>query len=916
MKILTFAVSLLCMLYAAQSVTGQNLELDDLRCEYKTNPIGLDIMQPRLSWKIKSNDRAVLQTAYQIQVAATENDLQRGRRLLWDSGKMTTDQSNHVQYEGDPLKARQRVYWHVKIWDNKNRESEWSTPAYWELGLLEPTDWTANWIQSMIRESIEESEPVQLLRHTFTADRNIEKARLYVTSQGLYEAMINGEKIGDEELTPGWTSYNKRLQYQTYDVTDQVQEGENAIGVMLGDGWYRGWLAWQNRRNVYGDKLALLFQLEIEYANGDTETIVSDGNWKSSTGPILKSDIYNGEHYDARLEKEGWATTDYDDSEWLGVRQIEADKNRLIAPAGPPVKRIEELEPARIFTTPNGETVVDMGQNMVGWIRLTVNEEEGTQITLHHAEVLNKDGNFYTANLRAADQEIIYTCKGEGEEVYEPTFTFQGFRYVRVKGFTPTKENLTGIVVHSDMEPTGTFNSSNAMLNQLQHNIVWGQKGNFVDVPTDCPQRDERLGWTGDAQVFAPTAAYNMDVASFFTKWLADLEADQFDDGRVPHVIPHVLGQNSAGATGWADAATIIPWTIYRAYGDERILAEQYDSMKEWVEYIRSEAGDNYLWQTGFHFGDWLYYNSTNPGAEAAFTDKDFLATAFFAHSTDILRKSAELLGKTADAKEYSDLYQKIVTAFQNEFISPAGRVAPNTQTAYTLALKFDLVPENLRQEVANRLVRRIEYRDNHISTGFLGTPHIMFALSENGHWEAAYKLLLQDSYPSWLYPITMGATTIWERWDGIKPDSTFQDVGMNSFNHYAYGAVGDWMYKNIAGINPDVENPGYKHIIIRPQPGGDLDSAKGTLETMYGEIVSDWAIDGNSMTLQVQIPANATATIYLPDAMLEQVKENDQSIETAQGISSTEQVEDAVKVQVGSGEYTFTYPIQQKAAG
>lgn len=910
MKVLTSAIQLwIVVLLSYGHVAAQALAVEDLRCEYKTNPIGIDVEQVRLSWKLKTAERNILQTAYQIRVATSEAELEKGKKLVWDSGKVTSNQSIQIPYTGPTPSARQRLYWQVKIWDNQNRESNWSKAAYWEMGLLKPSDWTAQWIQSAQPEDVTKSQPSPLLRTTFDVKGKIKRARAYITSHGLYEAHLNGKRVGDELLTPGWTAYQERLQYQTYDVTSQLQQGANAIGVQLGDGWYRGWLAWQNRRNTYGDKLALLLQLEIEYENGTIQKVVSDSKWKSSTGPILLSDIYNGEQYDARQEKEGWTTASYDAKDWGGVRIVEISKEKLIAPAGPPVKRIEEIKPVRIFTTPKGEVVADMGQNMVGWIRLNLQANAGTTVTLHHAEVLDKFGNFYTDNLRSAKQEIVYICKGGGKEIYEPHFTFQGFRYVKVDGITPTADNITGIVVHSDMKPTGSFECSNALLNQLQRNIQWGQKGNFVDVPTDCPQRDERLGWTGDAEVFAPTAAYNMNVAGFFTKWLGDLATDQLENGSVPFVIPHVLGKGAAGATGWGDAATIIPWTLYQSYGDTRILERQYESMKAWVEFMRKEAGDNYLWQTGFHFGDWLYYNSTDPGAEAAFTDKDLLATAFFAHSTNILRKSAQLLGKEADVKTYSALYENIKKAFQQEFITPTGRISPNTQTAYTLALAFDLVPENLRKQVAEKLVGRINYYGNHISTGFLGTPHIMFALSENGHLDAAYKLLLQESYPSWLYPVKMGATTIWERWDGMKPDSTFQDVGMNSFNHYAYGAVGDWMYRNIAGINSDADQPGYKHSIIRPQPGGNLEFANASLETMYGTLKSEWKIQGEEFTLQVTVPANTTATVYLPQATLKDVKEGGKPL----SLGNPQQEGSQVRLELGSGTYTFTYPMTEQ---
>ena len=467
------------------------------------------------------------------------------------------------------------------------------------------------------------------------------------------------------------------------------------------------------------------------------------------------------------------------------------------------------MRPVQLLKTPAGESVLDFGQNMVGWVRLKVRGPAGTTVTLRHAEVLDKEGNFYTANLRAAKQRVSYVLKGDGEEAYEPRFTFQGFRYVAVEGYPgePTLDRLTGVVVHSDMPVTGHFETSSPMLNQLQRNIVWGQKGNFLDVPTDCPQRDERLGWTGDAQVFARTASFNMDVAGFFAKWLRDVAADQHENGSVPFVVPDVLsqgGQFSGGSAAWADAAVIVPWTMYLSYGDTRVLETQYPSMKAWVEYMRRQAGDGHLWTTGFHFGDWLAFATTRSDYPGATTGKDLIATAFFAHSTDLLQRTASVLGKNDEAADYLKLLARIKQAFVKEFVTASGRVGENTQTAYALALQFDLLPEDLRAEAARRLAAEVRSR-GHLTTGFVGTPYLCHVLGRYGHLDVAYDLLNRQEYPSWLYPVKQGATTIWERWDGLKPDGAFQDPGMNSFNHYAYGAIGEWMYRVVAGLEIDL---------------------------------------------------------------------------------------------------------------
>ncbi|HET6897346.1 MAG TPA: glycoside hydrolase family 78 protein, partial [Vicinamibacteria bacterium] len=815
-----------------------------------------------------------------------------------------------------------RYFWQVRVWDGAGRASAWSAPAWWEMGLLEPGDWKASWIEPGLADDTSKPGPVPMLRREFQLRGSIARARAYVTAHGLYELYLNGQRVGDQLLTPGWTSYNKRLQYQTYDVTPLLRSGANAVGALLGNGWYRGNLAFSERRNIYGDRLGLLAQIEVTYKDGRTETIASDAGWKAATGPILMSEIYHGETYDARLEKPGWATAGFDDRAWPAVKVAAAGKEALIAPAGPPVQRIQEIRPVKIFTTPGGDTVADMGQNMVGWVRLAVEGPAGTTVTVRHAEVLDKDGNFYTANLRKARATVQYTLKGGVRETFEPHFTFFGFRYVAVSRYpgTLTPDSLTGIVVHSAMAPAGELTTSKPLVNQLQHNIGWGQKGNFLDVPTDCPQRDERLGWTGDAQVFSPTAAFNMDVAGFFTKWLGDVAADQYDDGSVPHVIPNVLvvnssGRRPSGAAGWADAAVIIPWTMYVSYGDKRILEQQYDSMARWVGYEKTRAGDDFIWDGDFHFGDWLAYQAPPgqaPGYPGATTGTDLLATAFFAHSTDLLARMARILGKTEDAARYEQQLARIKEAFVREYVTSTGRVGENTQTAYAVALQFDLLPEELRAAAARRLAEDVRRR-KHLTTGFLGTPYLCHVLTRYGYLDEAYLLLNREDYPSWLYPVKQGATTIWERWDGQKPDGTFQDVGMNSFNHYAYGAIGDWMYRVMAGIDTDDAAPGYKHILLQPRPGGGFTDVKASHETPYGKVASAWTIKDGTFDLRVEVPANTRATVRLPNARLATVTEGGQPLANGNGVGTPRQEGDAVVLDVGSGAYRFAYPMEAR---
>ncbi|MCX6326807.1 MAG: family 78 glycoside hydrolase catalytic domain [Bacteroidia bacterium] len=898
------------LFYLAGITFAQDLSVKSLTVEHKNNPIGVDVLKPRFSWKITGTGFNIMQTAYSIRVS-TDEKFSSGK-IVWESGKTESAESVLQVYKGKDLKSGQRYYWQVKVTDNKGKDSKWSETAFWEMGLLSQTDWSAKWIE--MDGDTQRYSPAPHFRKEFQVVKQVASARVYVTAHGFYELHLNGKKVGDQVLTPGWTSYGKRIQYQVYDVTSQILKGNNAVGAALGDGWYRGTLAWGNNWAVYGKRLGLLMQLKITYTDGSESLIITDDTWKASNnGAIRMNDIYNGETYDATKKLTGWNLSGYDDSKWTKV-SVGNYNNNLIASEGAPVRKIQEIKPVKIFRTPKGKLIVDMGQNMVGWLRLKVTGNKGTVITLRHAEVMDKFGEFYTTNLRAAKCQLTYTLAGTGEEVYEPRFTFMGFRFVEVTGFPGdlTTDNLTGVVVHSDMAVTGSYESSSPLLNQLQHNIQWGQKGNFVDVPTDCPQRDERLGWTGDAQAFCRTAAYNLDVSSFFTKWLKDIAADQKPGGEVPNVIPDILSKQGSATTetsaGWGDVSVIAPWTMYMVYGDKRILENQYPSMKAWLEYIRKKAGESLIWKGGSKYGDWLFYhppvnNHTQPDG---YTEHDFIATAFYAYSTSILAATAKELGKTEDEKFYSELFKKIKEVFINEYVTNAGRVGTNSQTSYVLALMFDLLPENLREKSASFLVEDIKSRKNHLSTGFLGTPYLCHVLSDNGYTDVAYDLLLQESYPSWLYPVKMGATTIWERWDGQKTDSTFQDPGMNSFNHYAYGAIGDWMYRVSAGI--ETMNPGYKHLILQPHPSKKLAYSKATFESSYGTVASGWERKGTKIIVTINIPANTIATIILPVSSLSKATEKGGIISENQYFSNVREDNNKILLEAVSGDYVFEY--------
>ena len=900
---------IIAFLFLFTVINGQKLSVMDLSCEHKTNPVGIGTSVPRFSWKLVSDGNGVMQTAYSIRIATSP--LFRSSSMVWNSDRTESGESVLLSYGGKPLKSAQRYYWQVKVWDNNGNSSGWSDVAYFETGLLSTNEWKAQWIE-LPGDTIK-YPPSPYFRKEFSLDKQIASARIYATSHGFYELHLNGKKVGDQVLTPGWTSYHKRLQYQVYDVTPMLKKGKNAIGAVLGDGWYRGTLGWGDNWAIYGKTLGVFLQMVIKYTDGTETTIISDSSWKATrNGAIRMNDIYNGETYDATKELTGWDLPGYNDSGWKNVRTGQYNNSNLISSQSYPVRITEKIKPVRIFRSPKGDLLVDMGQNMVGWIRMKVKGSKGTVVTLNHAEVLDKFGEFYTANLRSARCQLTYTLSGKGEEVYEPRFTFMGFRYVKVTGYPGelTPDDLTGMVVHTDMPQTGTFECSNSLVNQLQHNIQWGQKGNFVDVPTDCPQRDERLGWTGDAQAFCRTAAFNFDVSAFFTKWLKDVAADQKPDGAVPDVIPDVLNPQdavtAAPSAGWGDVAVIAPWTMYLVYGDKQILENQYKSMKAWVEYIRKKAGSSYIWKGGSKYGDWLFYhppvyNHTEPDG---YTDHDFIATAFYAYSTSLLAKTAGVLGKTDDEKTYSDLFNKIKDVFVYQYVTRAGRVGTNSQTSYVLALMFGLLPENLNHNAAGFLVDNIRSRKNHLSTGFLGTPYLCHVLSDNGYTNVAYDLLLQETYPSWLYPVKMGATTIWERWDGEKPDSTFEDAGMNSFNHYAYGAIGDWMYRVAAGI--DTKGAGYKHIIIQPHPTEKMEYCKATFESSYGTIGSGWERKDGKVIFTVKIPANTVATIVLPGIDRESLTEHGKPFRENKYLGNIKTEGKSLVMEAGSGDYIF----------
>jgi len=896
--------------------------ITNLICEYRRNPLGIDVMEPRLGWQLSSDQPNTKQTAYRIFAASSPDKLAEGQTDVWDSGKVDSDQSVHVVYAGPRLDSRQRVYWKVLVWDQSGAPLE-SEAAWFEVGLLRRRDWKARWIGGELLGGPRTTVPQPYLRKPFALEGKVASARLYVTALGFHECSINGQVVGEDVFGPGWTDYNKRVQYKVYDVGNLLRQGDNVLGAVMGDGWAVGFISWGPRQE-YIDRPRLLAQLEITLEDGNKITIVSDRTWKHRVGPLLETDMLAGEAYDARLEMPGWDRAGFDDKRWTSVEVFGDHPGQLVATNGPTVQRISEIQPIadptvkRAFTA--SSAIYDMGQNMVGRVRIKGRAPAGTTLIIRYAEVLTEKGDLYTANLRSARCVDYYTFKGEGEEVWEPKFTFHGFRYVELLGFPGdyTRDMVTGIVLHSEMAQTGDFSCSDPTLNQLQHNILWGQKGNFVDVPTDCPQRDERLGWTGDIQVFIRTAAFNMDVAGFMTKWAQDVADAQSAQGMVPMVVPNPGTVGPDGGPAWSDACIICPWTIYLCYGDTRILEDNYEVMSKFMDYLLKTspnlircAPDAEVWPG---FGDWLSINAP--------LSRDLIGTAFLGHDANLMAQIATVLGKKNDAAKYRKLYIKVKDAFADRYLVggtgvPAGEVptqmrqmmegADNisrgnlkvveyetassevfntavvkpSQTAYVLGLHFNIFPHKLRAAAIKELVADIEQRGMHLSTGFVGASYLPHVLSSNERLDVAYALLNQKTWPSWLYAVTQGATTIWERWDGYTAENGFQDPGMNSFNHYAYGSIGAWMYNTVAGIEIDPQQPGYKHTLLRPQPGGGLTHANASLKTLYGELRSDWTLDGGKFEWHVRIPANTTASAYVPVPEGTPIVVNGQSVDS-----------------------------------
>jgi alpha-L-rhamnosidase len=877
-----------------------------LRCEYQENPLGLDCKIPRFSWAMSSANRGAVQAAYQILVAESETDLGKYRGTSWDSKEQQSEQSQFIEYRGKKLQSMHRYFWKVRIWAKDNKPSEWSKVNWFETAIFNLSEWKASWIAAPAISG--DMPPKSVVMHKeFKIVKKVSSARIYITGLGNYQLFINGKKISSDLFTPLWTDYHQKIQYQVYDIAESLKAGQNAVAALLGNMWWSSGLGWKGESVYSKGPLRLLAQIIIRFEDGTSENIVSDGGWKFLESPIVYNQIYDGETYDARLEFKKWNEAGMDDKSWKNVVIIDTMKLKLVAQKDPPICKASEIMPVKITEPKPGVYVFDMGQNIVGWARLKVKGSAGDIIQLRFAELLYPDGTVTQENLRKAKSTDTYILKGGDTESWEPHFTYHGFQYMQLTGLTgkPDASTIIGIVFYSSAPTTGSFSCSNNLLNSIYKNISWGQKGNMMSVPTDCPQRDERLGWMGDAQIFSPTASYNMNMNQFFAKWEQDIIDCQDSSGYVYDVNPAIVVEGPA-KPGWGDAVVVIPWQMYTYFGDKRIIQDSYKSMLSWVNYMKNNSKDN-IYEFGKTawggYGDWVAAD-TSPTKP--------IGAAYYYYSSLLLSKMSVILGDSS--KSRSLLYQAklIADAYQKKyFLDSIKNYRGSTQTANILPYCFGITPTALKTTVLQNLVKNVHAKNDHLSTGFLGTAYLLPMLSENGYHELAYTIACQKTYPSWGYMVEKGATTMWELWnsDTERPDQ------MNSRNHFAYGSVGEWYYSTLAGIRPDVAQPGFKHSIISPHPAGDLSWAKASLETGYGLLSSDWKRDETSFTLKVIIPANTNSTVKIPVSSgkdFEITESGKQIYNSLKGTNSAEHIQflskdaDSINFAVDAGEYTF----------
>ncbi|MGD2294775.1 MAG: family 78 glycoside hydrolase catalytic domain [Candidatus Aminicenantes bacterium] len=845
----------------------------NLRCEYLENPVGIDVKKPRFSWVPEHTSRGQKQTAYQIIISSSP-EAQEGD--IWDSNKVMSSQTAHVEFDGQELENNTSYYWKVRYWDAYDSPSPYSAISRFDTGLFEYEDWEAKWITKHNQ-----------LRKEFNLGENPIRARAFVSGLGYYELRINGKKVSKNVLDPGWTTYGNRVLYSSYDVTAYLNRGQNAIGAVLGTGWYKS--------------QAFILQLHIETEEGEETVIISDDTWTSKSGPIVADSVYNGETYDARLETPGWDQPGFDDSGWENADSAVSPRGRLVSQLMPPIQVVDTIVPQKITNPEPGVYVFDMGQNFSGWAQLRVKGEEGSRVRMRYAELLYPDGTINQENLRSARAEDVYILKGKGDEIYEPRFTYHGFRYVELTGFpcVPTLKTLRGRVVHTAVEQTGSFICSKSLLNQMQNNFLWGFKTNLHSIPTDCCQRDERMGWLGDAHLTAEGGMMSFHMPAFYTKFLDDIRDVQDKKGTITDTVPYIWGGRPADPA-WGTAYPLLCWYMYTFYGDTRILQEHYEGLKKYVDSLAKMAKGDVL--TFSRYGDWVSIDPT-PGS--------LVSTFFYYYDLLILSKVADILGYKDDAQTYSGLAKKTKSAFNKKYYSQdSGGYGPNTQTANALPLFLDMPAKSERGRVVHNLVKDILYKNNtHLTTGIMGTKYLMDVLLQTENAVLGYELATQTTYPSWGYMIENGATTLWELWQNKT------GPGMNSHNHPMLGSYSAWFYRALAGIDQKPDSVGFEKIVIKPQMVRDLTHASGSIETVRGEIQTSWHRADNSIRIRVKIPINCEAEIFLPKFNLKDVvlKERDEQIYARgkfltgiEGITKVEETNTALVIHVGSGEYVF----------
>ncbi len=936
-----------------------------LRCEYRVNPLGIDEPQPRLSWRVESIARCARQTAYQIIVASNLALLAKNSGDLWDSAKIESSQTVNVVYAGKPLASQQQCFWKVCAWDENGR-AHWSQPASWTMGLLQPELWKADYISFRDTKPVWKDAsklflpPAHQFRKEFTAAKRVKRATVYATALGIYELYLNGERVGDTWFAPGWSDYHQHADYHTYDVTPFLRHGGNALAAWLADGWYSGYLGFglltgigteKIGRFTYGKTPSLLAQLEIEFTDGSHETVITDKSWKvTDAGPVREADFLMGESYDARKEMPGWSKPGFHDAKWESAilapengsvpatlyeyqNPENPDKNpqvrgrpvdlgfkrpaKLEAFPGLPVRAIQEIKPVAITAPTEGIYIVNLGQNFAGVARLKVKGPAGTKIQLRYGEMLYPNGRLMTENLRKARATDTYILRGDSSgEQWTPHFTFHGFQYVEVSGY-PGKldqDAITGIVVHSDTPLTSGFECSDPVANRLFKNVVWTQRANFLDLPTDCPQRDERFGWMGDAQIYVHCATLNADVGAFYTKWLREVMEAQRPSGTFPGYCPYPFQHGWDFGTAWCDAGVICPWTLWQAYGDTRIIERCWRFMMKFMDWRKTTSRDFLGVNHGNDWGDWLSFGPKTP--------LDYVDTVYFAYSAKLMSDMAMATGKAGAAAEYGELFRHIKTAFNQKYVKPDGSLAADTQSAYAMALFMDLIPADLRLKSGKILADKLRAGEtadkSGMTTGFLGTRPLLPVLTSVGENDLAVRHFQSRKFPSWGYEVEQGATTIWERWnsytkkDGFGGEEGRQNASMNSFDHYSFGAVCEWMLGDLAGIHSD--GPGYEKIIINPHPPTPgtnperepIHWVKAHYDSIHGRINSNWQRTSNQFVLETQIPANTTATICLPATRPDQNRESGKSLVNAQGVAFLRMEGERAVLSAGSGSYRF----------